>query len=263
MHITYFGTWAALNKRADTMHMLLDDGMTQLYVDAGGGMSLMQKILCEETPKPCHIWITHCHSDHLLWLVHVLRIHKQDLLTIYCTVEIEEKIWQLMSIVGQEKKYRAKIWVGLIRYVHIDTTASVEIGDRHIIPYNIHSRKTTQYGFILSQGEHIIVCIGDEAIEIDAAHDKENLAGSTWFLCEAFCAEKDAESRKPHEISHITAREAGELATTLHAKNLIISHVDDYTDNRQQQLLDVKNEAEEGFYGKVVVPTDGECITLW
>jgi ribonuclease Z len=109
------------------MHMMLQDDSNTLFVDAGGGMSLMQKILRGEIPKPEHLWITHCHSDHLLGIVHVLRVHKSGNLTIYCTQEIQDKIAQLMSIVGQEKLYLKQIHEHLIQYVLIDSGEEITI----------------------------------------------------------------------------------------------------------------------------------------
>ena len=109
MQITYFWTGAALNPYMDTMHMLLEENNNKLYIDAGWGMSLMQKILRKEIEQPRYIWITHCHSDHLLWIIHLLRIHKRWLLTILCSEEIEKKIEQLMVIVWQQKLYNKQI----------------------------------------------------------------------------------------------------------------------------------------------------------
>jgi ribonuclease Z len=151
----------------------------------------------------------------------------------------------------------------LIQYVLIDSGEEITIWKRQLTPYDLHSQKTNQFGFILFDGEKKLVFLWDEAISIPNANDRETLQSADWLLCEAYCIEEDAQLCKPHEKAHITALEAWNLATSLEAKNLILSHVSDYTDDRTKQREMIQKEAQMSFSGSIVVPDDNEKIVLW
>lgn len=263
MQITYFWTGAALNPYVDTMHMLLEDNDNKLYIDAWWGMSLMQKILRREIKKPEYIRVTHCHSDHILWIVHLLRIHKSWKLTILCSEEIQRKIEQLMTIVWQNKLYKKQIDESLIEYLYINKQKKISLFDWKIKPLNLLSTKAEQYGFILEQNNKKLVFLGDEAIDIAEKINNEEITNSDRLLCEAFCLENEKDSKSPHEKYHITARESWILANTLQTKNLIISHIDNHIVDRKNQLSNIKNEAQALFQWNIQVPQDNEKIQLW
>lgn len=262
MKITYFGTGAALNPYVDTMHMLLEDNGKKLYIDAWWGMSLMQKILRKEIEKPEYIWITHCHSDHLLWIIHVLRIHKSWKLKIFCSEDIEQKIKQLMWIIWQSKLYEKQINEKLIEYIHINKTPEIALFDWKIYPLNLLSTKAEQYWFILKQDNKKLIFLWDEAIDILEKIDYEKLIDSDWLLCEAFCLETEKNERLPHEKNHITAMEAWEIANKIQTKNLILSHINNHIPDRQKQLSEIQEEAKSHFQWKIEVPTDNQTIEL-
>jgi len=262
MQITYFWTGAALNPYVDTMHMLLEDNDNKLYIDAWWGMSLMQKILRREIKKPEYIRVTHCHSDHLLWMIHLLRIHKSWKLHIFCSEEIENKIEQLMIIVWQHKLYKKQIDEKLIDYTHINKLQEITLFDWKIKPLNLLSEKTEQYGFILEQNDKKLVFLGDEAIDIAEKINNKDIINSDRLLCEAFCLENEKDVKAPHEKHHITSQEAGILANTLQTKNLIISHIDNHILDRKKQLSEIKNEAQLFFQWNITVPEDNETIKL-
>jgi ribonuclease Z len=262
MQITYFGTGAALNPCVDTMHMLLENNDNQLYIDAGWGMSLMQKILRKEIKKPEHIRITHCHSDHLLWIVHLLRIHKTGKLTILCTQDIEKSIEQLMTIVGQNKLYKKQIDEKLIEYIYINKEKEITLFDWKITPLNLLSTKAEQYWFILEQDGKKLIFLWDEAISILEKIDYNSIIKSDWLLCEAFCLDNEKDEKLPHEKNHITAKEAGEIGEILEVKNLLLSHIDNHILDRKKQLLEIKSEAKLYFDWNIEVPTDNQTIQL-
>lgn len=131
-----------------------------------------------------------------------------------------------------------------------------------MIPLNLYSKKTEQYGFILQQSDKRLIFFGDEAINILERSDLDNLSYADRLLCEAFCTRQYENICKPHEKSHITAYEAGYIAHKLCPKNLILSHISDHLPNREEQLEDIKKEAQEKFDGTVVVPYDNDTIQL-
>lgn len=262
MKIRYFWTWAALNHSADTMHMMLYDDTTKLYIDAGGGMSLMQRILRREESPIEHLWMTHCHSDHLLGIAHILRIHKSWHLTIYCSRDIADRIEKLMSLIWQEKLYHRQINEWLVSYIFIDEINNIKIGDRDLQPINMYSKKNEQYGFILHYNDKKIVFLGDEAIDVLQRDDQDSLSDADRLLCEAFCTDAEQENKQPYEKWHITGKDAGHIGKELKSRNMIISHIQDYTEDKIKQRDEVKKDVESVYSGKVYVPHDNETIDL-
>lgn len=262
MQITYFGTGVAINPYVDTMHMLLEDNLNQLYIDAWWWMSLMQKVLRKDIKKPEYIRITHCHSDHLLGIVHLLRIHKTWKLTIFCTQTIQKNIEQLMHIVGKHKLYQQQIDEKLIEYRYINKEKEIALFDWTITPLNLLSTKAEQYWFILKQGDKKITFLWDEAIDVLKKLDYKDMIKSNWLLCEAFCLDSEKNEKQPHEKSHITAKESGEIANTLQAKNLILSHISNHVIDRKKQLSEIKHEAWLYFDWNIEVPRDNQIIQL-
>ncbi len=263
MQIKYFGTWAALNHNADTMHMMISDDTQKLYIDAWGGMSLMQRILRREESKIEHLRITHCHSDHLLGIAHILRTHREWHLTIYCSRNITNRIQKIMYLIDQHKLYDRQISEELVTYVYVDEVSNITIWERHIEPLDLLSDISEQYGFIMHYKNKKIVFLGDEAIDILAKNDTNRMIDCDRLLCEALCTEKDAEIKEPHKKGHSLPSDAAKLGQTLHAKSIIISHIHDYTENRVQQLEEIKKDVESVYSGKVYVPHDNETIDLW
>lgn len=51
--------------------------------------------------------MTHCHTDHLLGLAHVIRAVKTPI-TIYMSPALEHKLDALMDVVGMKSRYPKK-----------------------------------------------------------------------------------------------------------------------------------------------------------
>lgn len=262
MKITYFGTWAALNKSVDTMHMKLFDKSNELFVDTWWGMSLMQRIQNWQEHIQ-HLYMTHCHSDHILGIVHVLRVTKTRPLHLYCTQDLEKRIDILMNVVWKWKHYRQLKDNGNIHITYINHWTHIHIWDWILSSIDLFSPKDEQHGFTLTQWNKKLVFFGDEAIDILKRKDLDQYIWVDRLLCEAFCKDDDKELRKPHEKQHITASDAWRIATALQAKNLIISHIDDYTSDRKWQLKEIYVDASKTFSWNIVVPHDNDTLDLW
>lgn len=262
MQITYFWTGAASNKTVDTMHMKLSDWVNELFIDTGWWMELMRKVLnWKEELK--HLFLTHCHSDHILGIAHVLRVLKTWPLHIYCTPDLEKRIETLMDVVWKYKYYNSlkDNWSIIIH--PITETSEFIIGEQIITPINLFSQKDEQHWFMLQQWDKKLVFFGDEAVNILKRNDLEVYVWVDRLLCEAFCTHEHADQRKPYDKQHITAKDAWEIATTLQAKNLILSHIDDYTDDRHLQLSHIKEDAQQSYEWNIIVPNDNQTIKLW
>ena len=71
---------------------------------------------------------------------------------------------------------------------------------------------------------------------------------------------KDIDIFKPYEKFHSTALDAGKLAESLFAKNLILYHTEDET--LQTRKRTYTSEARTVFNGNIFVPDDFEVIDL-
>lgn len=262
MKIKYFGTWAVLNKSVDTMHMKLFDATNELFIDTWWGMSLMQRVY-NWHENINHLYMTHCHSDHLLGIAHVLRVIKNRPLHLYCTEDLEKRISSLMEIVWKWTYYAYQKDNWNIRITYIVEWTDIHIWNWTISPINLYSNKDEQYGLILKQEEKKLVFFGDEAVNILNRNDLDKYRWADRLLCESFCVQNDKLMKKPHEKQHVTAQEAGHIAQVLWAKHLILSHISDYTDDRQQQLIAIKKDAEQLFSWPIIVPQDNDTIELW
>lgn len=262
MQITYFWTGAALNKTVDTMHMKLSDWVNELFIDTGWWMELMKRIVNGQEQVQ-HLYMTHCHSDHMIGFVHVLRAIKTRPLQVYCTETLEKKLETLMEIVGKWKYYKNNKENGNISINYITESSIFNIWNWIIQPVNLFSQKEEQHGFMLTQWDKKLVFFGDESVDILKRNDLEVYSWADWLLCESFCTHDHIELRKPYDKQHITARDAWGIATTLHVKNLILSHIDDFTDDRHLQLSDIKEDAQQTYNWNIIVPHDSQTIELW
>lgn len=255
--ITYYWTWAALNPTVDTTHFFIESEWNRLYVDAGNGMKLAQRVLSQEIEMPRYIFITHCHTDHLLWLPHLIRATRNAKMTIIITHELAEKVRDIMYIVWKGKWYDNKIDNGNIDFIYIDESKSIELFWRQLTPINLYSKKAEQYWFELKvDGKHIVF-FWDEAIDVLQRDDLEKYKNCDVLLCEAFCTDANKEKRDPHSKAHITSYEAWQIGTMLEAQKIVISHIaEDIDIPRKEQLDQIKQDTARSFAWEVIVPED-------
>ena len=123
---------------------------------------------------------------------------------------------------------------------------------------HIHSTKEKQYGFraTLPDGTSV-VCLGDEPYNVANERYARN---ADWLMCEAFCLYADRERFRPYEKHHSTALDAGKVAATIGAGNLILYHTEDKTLTTRRAAYTA--EAASVFGGRIIVPDDLEVIPL-
>lgn len=260
MKIQFFWNWAAMNPNVDTLYFRLYNDLNELFVDAGHWKNLVQKIMRKELNQPKDLFMTHCHSDHLLWLPHLLRFVKEPI-NIYCSENLKKKIISLMSIIWTS--WGKKIYLPLFNFRTIVDKEIIKVSDWVLEPVDLFSDKDEQFGFILNVKWKKIVFFWDEAINILDRTDLHRFENCDWLICEAYCSERDKEIFDPHPKSHITSIEAANIAKRLDAKSLIIAHIAEKLEfNRVEQYALMKKEIKSHYSWEVYIPNDWDTISL-
>lgn len=262
MKITFFGTWSAVASNCDNTYFMIEHENKNLFVDAWGGRELQKMILRNEVPMPQNIFLTHCHTDHLLWLPHVFRVLREPV-KLFLSQESLVKVNALMDIVWLSKKLEKLFDSKMLTYEIIEEWKEILINDWKIIPIDIHSKKVEQFWFNFVFGEKRIVFFWDEAIDIKTRSDLHLFQDPDVLICETFCLENQKELYKPHEKAHITAKETGEIVQLIHPKKAFITH---YTEilwqSREEQAREIHQEVSQYCDCDVIVPLDGQSFEL-
>lgn len=260
MKLHIFWNWAALNPISDTYHFRIFNNQTELYVDGGHGQNLAQRVLRKEINQPENLFVTHCHTDHLLGVPQILRIVQKPL-NIYCSENMEQRIKTLMNLVW--KRMWKKINWPLFKFHYNQDKVQFNIDSWTLEPIDLYSQKDEQFGFIFTGEGKKIVCFWDESIDVMKRDDLERFKDCDWLLCEAFCSEQNKELFDPHPKAHITAKEAAEIAVRLKAKNLVVTHIAEKIEiDRSNQFQIIESEIAKIFKWGIFVPHDDTVINL-
>jgi ribonuclease Z len=84
----------------------------------------------------------------------------------------------------------------------------------------------------------------------DIAHDADLLIHDATY--------DESEADRGTEFYHATARQAGEAATALHARTLVLTH----TSSRYMDAQAHINDAKTAFTGPIVAPDDRDMIEV-
>lgn len=264
--LTMLGTGNAMCTRCYNTCFFLRTPEGGLMVDGGGGNGIFRQLHRAHIPfeQIRHIFVTHCHTDHILgvlWLIRKISplIHKGRFtppLTIYCHDEVKRALEAMVSMLLPAKIGRAVGDTIIIR--EIVDGEQFQADDMQITAFDIHSTKAKQFGFmaVLPDGKRL-ACLGDEPY--NEACDRY-VRDADWMLCEAFCLYQDRERFRPYEKHHSTAIDAGRIAQNLGVKNLLLYHTEDT--HLAQRKATYTAEAQAVCQAAVWVPDDLDVIQL-
>ena len=264
--ITILGTGNAAVTRCFNTCFILHNNDTSLLVDAGGGNGILRQLELAGIPLNdiSAMYITHCHTDHLLGAVWILRF--------IATAFVQGKRSGSFNFYGPQKvldaldtichltlpgKVTSRIGNEIImRPVSDDETFSID--DIGMTAFDIGSTKELQFGFraTLPSGTSL-VCLGDEPFN---ERCRKYAVGADWLMHEAFCLYTQRDIFKPYEKHHSTSLEAGKVAQGLEVKNLILYHTEDR--NLATRRATYTAEAATHFTGAIHVPDDLDTIPL-
>ncbi len=266
MELTLLGTGNAMVTRCYNTCFAFREGASHYLVDAGGGNGILRQLALAGIPAESieGMFITHGHTDHILgaiWIVRKMaelmkkgarknpfeiRCHAAaaEMLTCFCNMTLTPGLLQFMG--------------NGIAITAIPPGAEFQALGMEVRAFDIRSTKAEQFGFsALLPGGKRFVCLGDEPYNPEADARAE---GCDWLLSEAFCLYADRARFHPYEKHHSTALDAGRVAESLGAKNLVLYHTEDETLATRKARYAA--EAKEAFSGHVFVPDDLETIVL-
>jgi ribonuclease BN (tRNA processing enzyme) len=256
VEMTVLGCWAPYPRAGGACpgYLLRECGAT-ILLEAGSGVlsRLAQVIDCWTLDA---VVVTHFHHDHYLDLYplrHAIEGARREgkrsgPLLLYAPAEPAEVFSQLagyskaFDIVPLESLPAEEIREGLsVRRVAIGGLLFHFAPALHPLP-----------GYSVSvTGSGRLVYSGDTARTPVAA---AFAAGAALFLCEASGLDRDADYLKG---SHLTAREAGEIAREAGVRRLLITHF-----WPEYDPLDLRGLAEAGFGGAVTAAREGETYKV-
>lgn len=266
MKITMLGTGHAVVTKCYNTCFVVEDKGRKLLVDGGGGSYLLnqleQAVIAWQDLR--QIFVTHKHTDHIMGIIWMIRLISHGMsggkyqgdAYIYGHEEVIGIIRDICKMLLQEKE--TKFIDDRIHMVVVEDGDCHEIIGNQTEFFDIHSTKAKQFGFCMHYGEgHKLTCCGDEPYN---EHDKAYVENSDWLMHEAFCLHAEADRYHPYEKHHSTVKDASELATELHVKNLLLYHTeDDHYENRKELYYE---EGRQYFYGNLLIPDDLDVIEI-
>lgn len=263
--ITMLGTGNALVTKCYNTCFVISTDEGNLLTDAGGGNGVLVQL--EKTGIDYRslnaMFLTHAHTDHLLgalWIIRMIStaIHRGEYngtFHVYCHAHLCE-ILKMMVTEMLPKKIASEVGKAILIHEVADGDKFEAIG-ASFTSFSIHSTKLEQFGYRMDYKNLSVVCLGDEPYNVAC---ENYVRGVDWMLCEAFCLYDDREIFRPYEKHHSTAKDAGEIASTLGVKNILLYHTEEKTLATRKEKYTA--EAKLGFSGRVEVPYDLETIDL-
>ncbi len=243
---------------------LLENGKENLLVDTGGSIDIVHRL--EEKGYKLtdihNIFISHCHTDHILGLLWILKKMSglfskgySEPFNIYCNQEVTNAIKKLYSSVFSDAKVKAID--EKINIYTLNDGEKLKIAGEEITFFDVHPKGNQLYGFetVLNNGKKLIF-LGDETCN-PILYDR--LIDADYVMHEAFCLDAEESIFKAYEKRHSTVKYVCETMQPLNIKNLILYHTEDTHKNKKELYTE---EAQKYFNNNVIVPNDLDEIVL-
>ncbi len=235
-----------------------------MLVDAGGGnqiLALLEKVNVDINELE-YGFVTHCHTDHLLGFVWIMRIvmygyvknERTKPFTIFASRAVLNALEEIVKLTIGEKLWNKVVGDKVFLKEVVDGQHERICGmDFEFFDTMAIEKDFPQMGFFIK--EKGFVFAGDVPL---SEHLYQKFSKQKWLCLEAFCLEKKRSNNEVPLKKHKTVMESAVVAEKLKAENLILWHGEDDLDGtRKEQYL---NEAKRYFSGKIFAPDDLDII---
>lgn len=264
--LTVLGTGYAVATKCYTTCFTISDGQEHFMIDTGGGSGVLTNLekLDISYNQVHHIFLSHCHTDHVIGAVWMLRMIGQSMnkgvyegnLHVYCHKDVAEGLLQMCKFMLSPRLL--PLFGERIIFHCLTDGMTFDINGRKTTFFDAHGHKEIQYGVKveLLNGK-IITYLGDEPFNPVC---EQYAKGVDYLMHEALCLEAEENIYHPHRISHSTVKDAADWAVHLEVPNLILHHTEDKAlDTRKERYT---AEAKQYYEGKVYMPDDLDIILL-
>lgn len=266
MKIRFHWAWAATNESMDNTYFLIEDWKSNLQVDCGWWLWLMQLVKRWDINFN-NLFITHKHTDHLLWFFKLARVIKKwqniQKLNIFCSTDVEKTINGVIDIM-EINQIKNSIHNWTLNFNNISNREIINIDNFEITPINLNSDKMEQYWFYLKNKDKSILFFWDEAVKVLERNDLDDFKWVDYLICEALNPEyMNIEFWWKVDnkwFYHITSREAWKIAKKLNVKNLILVHTRENIPGWRVEEL-TKDAALE-FDWNIIVPNGWDILEI-
>jgi len=245
---------------------LLKNNNEILLVDTGGSAEIVRRLkLSNIELKDIHqIFISHCHTDHILGLMWMLkRMSKLFLkneyegkLNIYCNEEVAKAIKAIYSQLFPN--HRVEILDKYIQFNILKDNDEFKVIGLNFTAIDLNAKKNSLLGFeVMLTNNKKLYFLGDEECDIKI-YDK--IKNADYVMHEAFCLDSEKEIFNPYEKHLSTVKSVCSNMNKLNIKNLILYHTEEtHIDNRKELYTD---EGKKYFENNIIVPNEMEDIII-
>lgn len=186
---------------------LLEQADTKLLIDCGSGVfSRLQQIIGFEDVSA--VFLSHLHSDHMA-----------DLLIMRYAKDIRKKTLPVYAPKTPSETYNLLCREALFDVIPVSEDLRVAIGGVHV-EFCSMTHPVESYAMRFTHGDARLVFSGD-------TNPNEKLLpfarGASFFLCDGALLESD--KRPGQDVPHLTAREAGRIASEARVRRLALTHL--------------------------------------
>jgi len=245
---------------------LMQNDDKYFLIDTGGSAHIVQNLLKLNINlnKIHDIFISHCHTDHILGLFWLLKrlsgmIHDrkyEGTLNIYCNDEVANSIKNIYPNIFPSSY--VDLITNYLNIVILNNNDTKNITNRDYTFFDVKAKGNKLYGFktILDDNKKFVF-LGDETCNPEIYDEIRN---SDYVMHEAFCLDSEQEIFKPYEKHHSTVKSVCENFKDFNIKNLILFHTEDtHLKDRKELYL---NEGKKYCSNNILVPDDLETIEL-
>ena len=264
--LTALGTGFAVATKCYTTCFTISDGNEHFMIDTGGGIGILTNLekLDISYNQVHHIFLSHCHTDHVMGVVWMLRMIGQsmnagiyqDKLHVYCHKDIAEGVLSMCKFMLSPRLL--PLFGERIIFHCLADGMTFDILGRKTTFFDARGHKEIQYGVRVELlNSKTITYLGDEPYNPEC---EQYAKGVDYLMHEALCLEAEEAIYHPHRISHSTVKDAAEWGTALEVPNLILHHTEDRAMETRKARYTA--EAKQYYGGNVLVPDDLEILYL-